>query len=347
MRRARVRNSSGASPGVPPGAGLPPSLALSLAPPCVARWCRPLRLVSRRVGVAPALVLFTLALSCGGAAQPTLPQREVLVALYEATDGPNWVDSTNWTTPAPLDEWYGVTTDAAGNVTELDLDTNQLRGPLPAALGRLSQLRSLDLHTNQLRGPLPAALAHLSALRYLALHTNQLRGPLPVELANLSQLWWLSLHSNALSGPLPVELGNLSQLQGLELHTNQLRGPLPVELGNLSQLGWLSLHNNALSGPLPVELGNLSQLWRLSLHSNQLSGPIPAALGHLSQLGGLELKPQCGPERDHPARGRPGGGQESHSRAGSVCQELARSGPAGGSPVSPYGPPRAARVGCV
>ena len=41
------------------------------------------------------------------------PDRAALVALYNATDGPNWVDNTNWLTDAPLGEWYGVSTDRA------------------------------------------------------------------------------------------------------------------------------------------------------------------------------------------------------------------------------------------
>ena len=32
------------------------------------------------------------------------PDREILVALYNATDGPNWIDSDNWLTDAPLGE---------------------------------------------------------------------------------------------------------------------------------------------------------------------------------------------------------------------------------------------------
>ena len=35
------------------------------------------------------------------------PDPAALAALYEATDGPNWRNNTNWLTDAPLDEWYG------------------------------------------------------------------------------------------------------------------------------------------------------------------------------------------------------------------------------------------------
>ena len=49
------------------------------------------------------------------------PGRAALVALYNATDGPNWVDNTNWLTDAPLGEWYGVSTDGAGRVVWINL----------------------------------------------------------------------------------------------------------------------------------------------------------------------------------------------------------------------------------
>ena len=46
----------------------------------------------------------------------TSGDRAALVALYNATDGPNWVSNENWLTDAPLGEWYGVDTDASGRV---------------------------------------------------------------------------------------------------------------------------------------------------------------------------------------------------------------------------------------
>ena len=51
------------------------------------------------------------------------------MAIYNATDGPNWVDNTNWLTDAPLGEWYGVSTDARGRVFELDLSGEQDNRP--------------------------------------------------------------------------------------------------------------------------------------------------------------------------------------------------------------------------
>ena len=84
---------------------------------------------------------------------PATTERGALIALYEATDGANWKRSDNWLSDAPLSDWYGVTTDASGRVTELRLRNNGLSGPLPD-LSLLSNLTSLVLiDNNRLRGP--------------------------------------------------------------------------------------------------------------------------------------------------------------------------------------------------
>ena len=42
--------------------------------------------------------------------------RENLVNFYEATDGENWDDNTNWKSEEPLGQWFGVDTDENGEV---------------------------------------------------------------------------------------------------------------------------------------------------------------------------------------------------------------------------------------
>ena len=57
----------------------------------------------------------------------TESDRAALEALYDLTGGSSWTDTTNWKTAAPLDEWYGVTTDYEGQVLRvwsLNLDRN-------------------------------------------------------------------------------------------------------------------------------------------------------------------------------------------------------------------------------
>ena len=214
---------------------------------------------------------------------------EVLAALYGATGGPTWTDSTNWKTDAPLREWYGVATGTGGRVTGLYLDNNNLTGPIPEWLGDLSNLQGLSLYDNQLTGPIPDALGRLSKLRDLWLENNELTGPIPPELGDLSNLQRLYLDNNNLTGPIPDALGDLSNLRYLSLRGNNLTGPIPEALGDLSNLQELWLWGNDLSGSIPEALGRLSNLQGLSLSYNWgVSGPLPEGL-RLSRLRWLDI----------------------------------------------------------
>ena len=215
--------------------------------------------------------------------------REVLEALYDATGGESWTDSTNWKTAAPLGEWFGVTTDADGRVTTLVLYGNGLADPIPGALGRLENLEYLQLSGNDLTGPIPAELGGLASLEYLDL-SSSLAGPIPAELGGLASLEYLDLGGNAwLTGPVPEWLGNLTRLRWLSLGFNDLTGPIPEELGDLVNLEGLDLGWNDLTGSIPAELGRLQNLKRMYLNVNDLTGPIPAELGRLQNLEWLIL----------------------------------------------------------
>ena len=161
---------------------------------------------------------------------PTDSDRDALVALYNATDGPNWTTSTNWLTDRPLSEWHGVDTDDNGRVTGLDLAFNGLSGEIPPQLGSLSNLEALRLNRNQLSGEIPPELGSLSSLEALRLNRNQLSGEIPPELGSLSNLEALRLNRNQLSGEIPPELGSLTNLTNLYLDFNQLSGCIPEGL---------------------------------------------------------------------------------------------------------------------
>ncbi len=206
-----------------------------------------------------------------GTASSDASDRAALVALYNATDGLNWLNNTSWLTDTPIGKWHGVTTDDGGRVTELDLRDNRLSGKIPSELGNLINLT------------------------WLSLSQNQLSGEIPTELGSLTSLTTLSLYKNQLSGEIPSELGNLTNLTTLELSENRLSGEIPTELGNLINLTWLNLSRNELSGEIPSELGNLTNLTGLGLSQNQMSGCIPTGLRDVAEndLSGLGL-PFCG-----------------------------------------------------
>ena len=111
--------------------------------------------------MAVAAMALASAAGTGLAQAQTNPStdRAALVALYNATDGPNWGSNINWLSDMPLGEWHGVTTNSSGRVTGLDLGINQLSGEIPAELSNLSNLIDLDLYNNQLSGSIPAEWA--------------------------------------------------------------------------------------------------------------------------------------------------------------------------------------------
>ena len=215
--------------------------------------------------------------------------RAALVALYESTGGERWVNSTNWLSDRPLDEWHGVNTDHDGRVAYIALFSNGLAGPIPPEIGQLTALVDLHLSSNELSGSLPPELGDLTNLFTLSLFHNNLSGALPPELGNLARLESLTLNGNNLSGSIPSELGALANLARLALIRNDLSGPIPRELGNLGRLERLDLAANRLSGPIPSELGALAGLTRLALWGNRLTGSIPPELGNLGRLTELYL----------------------------------------------------------
>ena len=217
--------------------------------------------------------------------------RDALVALYNATDGDNWYDNTNWLSDAPLGQWYGVTTDSDGRVTRVSLHVNNLSGKLPEDLGILRRLTHLVLWDNDLSGEIPEALGDLSELECLSLWSNELTGEIPEVLGDLTNLTQLDLLRNDLDGSIPAVLGDLTNLRRLHLAENDLSGSIPSSLGNLTSLESLYLFRNNLAGQIPSTLANLTNLDWLYISENGFTGCVPAGLRNVPNhdLGSLAL----------------------------------------------------------
>ncbi len=218
------------------------------------------------------------------------PDWEALAAFYATTSGPDWANNTNWFSKNPLNRWYGIHTNDAGRVTELNLKLNNLDGFLPPEIGQLDQLRVLRLSYNNMGGRIPPELGSLVHLEVLDLfHNLFMVGEIPEELGQLTNLTDLLISFNNLSGPIPPVLGNLIKLKKLSLHVNQLSGRIPPELGRLKDLEQLSLSGNQLSGKIPPELGQLKSLSIFAAPNNGLTGEIPPELVQLPKLEEIHL----------------------------------------------------------
>ena len=259
--------------------------------------------------------------NCG---DDTVLDQNILISLYNATDGINWKTSTNWLTEEPLDSWYGVSVNLEGRVDSLILEENDLNGIIPVSLGKLADIQMLDLSDNELSGSIPIELGNLTSLVMLDLSNNMLSGEIPFEVIGLPNLKTLDLSGNQFAG-LPSERDVLiafynatggpnwrvstnwlseepielwygvtssedgSVVTGITLDFNNLAGGIPPELGQLTSLRSLDLEYNDLSGEIPTELGSLTSLVSLDLSDNEFTGEIPPEIGQLTDLVGLDL----------------------------------------------------------
>lgn len=217
------------------------------------------------------------------------PDRETLIAIYNATDGPNWTSQDNWLSDTPISTWYGITTNDMDRVTRIHLGNVGMAGSIPAEFGQLAHLDSLTITSNDLSGSVPAELGQLERLVLMNLSGNGLTGLIPAELGQITGLREMYLSVNRLSGPIPAELGQLSSMDLLSLSHNELSGAIPPELGQLNALERLSLESNSLSGNIPPEFGRLSNLRLLSLSNNELEGTVPEEIGGLPRLHIMQL----------------------------------------------------------
>ena len=231
-----------------------------------------------------------------------------LVALYRATDGPNWANDANWPDyEVPLSEWYGVTTDHQGHTIGLDLSDNGLNGSLPAELGQLTHLEVLNLRENSLSGSLPSELGKLTNLKELDLRNNQLSGSLPPELGDLTNLRGLHLGGNQLSGCVPVALREIKYEGDLPFCGDEATAGTdnvaesPRETSALAALyratdggNWAN-DANWLNNDVPlsewhgVGTDHQGRIVGLNLSYNRLEGSLPAELGQLADLERLDL----------------------------------------------------------
>ena len=218
------------------------------------------------------------------------PELAALHALYNATDGANWINSGNWLSDAPLSDWHGIKTDDDGRMTEIYLIGNNLSGEIPAALGELGHLEGLYLARNDLSGSIPAELGNLSSLRTLMLFDNELTGAIPYQLGNLGYLEEIHLGRNQLSGSIPSQLGNLENLRRIHLTVNELSGSIPASLGNLTNLQQLSIAANDLTGSIPAEIADLTELTHIYLWGNDLfASSFISDLDNLTNLQWLDI----------------------------------------------------------
>jgi len=200
---------------------------------------------------------------------------QVLLDLYNSTNGDNWHDKTGWSSHSISleDEIAGVTVamrDGELRVTAIDMQKvttnskgetlgNNLTGALPSSLGNLKYVEKLNVKQNRLSGKLPPEIGNMTRLKRLSLAGQQCE----IDLDNTEE-WYLASQTgtcntvgggrrleetNKFSGPLPSAWGNLESIELIEVRRQYLTGTLPESWGNLSTLRGLFIGNSKGSGP--------------------------------------------------------------------------------------------------
>ena len=242
----------------------------------------PRRAILHRVALCGVIAILLAACSPGRFVSVVNPfdnsDEETLAALYNATGGADWKNSSGWMSDRYVGTWHGV---------RYFRDERPTGNPMGGQSTSIVEgVRGLELNSNGLKGEIPSELGKLGNLTHLYLSGNQLSGEIPSELGKLDFLSYLHLGRNQLSGEIPSEMGSIRDLTALNLSSNRLSGEIPPELGNLRRLSYLYLNDNRLTGEIPSRLGRLHALY---VGGNQFTGCIPSRLRSVGKNDFLRL----------------------------------------------------------
>ena len=191
-------------------------------------------------------------------------QREALLAFYKAAGGDQWKENTNWCSDKPLSEWYGIKVNGNNQVYGIWLGQNNLSGDIAKAIEPLVQLQDLtelNLEDNNLSNKLPQSIGNMTNLRALYLGSNNLTGDVS-GLSKLSFLQILDLSNNAFSENLP-EIAS-DNLRYFYANNNQFTGSIPESHAKFAEKITGSENNGDYNVSYNNLTGNISQAFTSS-----------------------------------------------------------------------------------
>ena len=132
----------------------------------------------------------------------------------------------------------------SNNLSMLDLQNNTFHGTILETFAEGNNLRSLNLDGNQLEGPLPQSLVNYRHLEMLDLGNNKINDTFSHWLGTLPDLRVLVLQSNRFHGPIenPNTKISFTNLGIIDLAHNEFHGLLPEKY-----LNYLNAMMNAIA----------------------------------------------------------------------------------------------------
>ncbi|MCB2178820.1 hypothetical protein KQH61_05350 [bacterium] len=201
-------------------------------------------------GAGTALAVQTGGFDCATQTAVSVDQCEALVAIYAATNGPEWDHQTGWLVEADVCQWYGVSCNA-GSIIALDLYGNHLSGSLPLEIGGFPDLKTLTINDNALTGPIPLTITFLD-LDLFHFHNTSLCEPADPSFQDwLSQIVYRLSSGISCSTPVPT-----ATAAPFQTYTPQPTSNLPwpeQTLTALAQVATIEAAQAANASPTPTK----------------------------------------------------------------------------------------------
>ncbi len=180
---------------------------------------------------------------------PCQTQLDTLLNIYQDLDGGNWSNNAGWSDgllngACDYCNWYGVTCNYLGQVTEINLSNNNLQGMLPEDLVALLNLKQLRLNNNLLFDTIPNYWDSLDQLTLLDLRFNSLTGSIPLSYTTMTKINTIHLDNNSLDSLIPPGLGYNASLRTFTASNNQLEGCFSAGISSFCNKDSINLNNN-------------------------------------------------------------------------------------------------------
>jgi EIX receptor 1/2 len=168
----------------------------------------------------------------------------------------------------------------------LNLDGNQMRGPVPKSIGNLYELRGLEVSSNLLEGDISEHhFSNLSKLDMLSLSYNSLTVKFSSDWVPPFQLDTIDLSSCKLGPDFPKWMKTQMKFTYLDISNNGISDTIPTWFWDLaSELSYLNLSCNQIKGRLPNLSIKFSDIPDFDLSSNNFEGPLPFVSSNLTTL---------------------------------------------------------------
>ncbi|KAF7141996.1 hypothetical protein RHSIM_Rhsim06G0122700 [Rhododendron simsii] len=174
-------------------------------------------------------------------------------------------------------------------LVELSFMGNQLSGPFPEVLTKITTLKNLSIEGNRFSGPIPPQIGKLVNLQKLVLSSNSFTGELPVALAKLTNLNDMRISDTSFTGKIPEFIGNWTKIEKLHIQGSPFEGPIPSSISSLTRLSDLrmsDLKGGKSSFPL---LRDMESMKTLILRNCSISGEIPGYIGEMTKLKHMDV----------------------------------------------------------